>query len=85
MDSRTKLAVGLTAIALSTGMLAPSIASARDAIGRMHFHPFAFVETHVNSVGSVDAAGSMDVVDHVVCPVRQVLTPQGTRLLEACD
>lgn len=85
MNSNKSLAIGLTVAALGVAALAPSAASARDATGRLHFHPFTFVDVRAASVDAADAAASTDAIDRVVCPVRQVLTPQGARLLQACD
>ena len=83
MNSRKILTVGLTIAALGIAALAPSSAAARDASGRLHFHPFTFVDAPVAS--SDDALVPMEAVDRVVCQVHQVSTPQGARLIQACD
>ena len=77
MNSRKILTVGLTIAALGIAALAPSSAAARDASGRLHFHPFTFVDAPL--------VASSDDVDRVVCQVHQVSTPQGVRLIQACD
>ncbi|WP_026607856.1 hypothetical protein [Methylocapsa acidiphila] len=81
MISKQNLANAIVA-ALFVAAFVPPTASAHEANGRLHFHPSTFIEAQTASVGQTP---STETVDRAACVVRHVSTPQGERLLQACD